>query len=338
MTAQDVDVLVIGAGLAGIGAAWHLQHERPGTSFAILEARDAIGGTWDLFRFPGVRSDSDMHTLSLPYRPWRGTECPRRRRLDPRLPAGDRHRIRDRHPDPVRAQGDSGRVVVRRGTVDAGRARRWTPGDLDLRLPLRLYRLLRLRGRVHAAPRRRGGLPRPGRPPAVLARRPRRPRAAGGGDRQRRDGGDPRPGARRRRRGGHHGAALAELGGGRQPAGPHGGPPAPLAAGPGGRLGDAHPERCGEHRHVRDLPARPSGGCRIPASAYASGRRRDGGRRALHTALPPLGAAPLRRPGQRLPPHSRRRARRARDGPDRPVRSARDWSSVRVGSSRRTSS
>jgi cation diffusion facilitator CzcD-associated flavoprotein CzcO len=75
MTAQDVDVLVIGAGLAGIGAAWHLQHERPGRSFVILEARDAIGGTWDLFRFPGVRSDSDMHTLSLPYQPWRGTEA-----------------------------------------------------------------------------------------------------------------------------------------------------------------------------------------------------------------------------------------------------------------------
>ena len=75
MTAQDVDVLVVGAGLGGIGAAWHLQHERPGTSFGILEARDAIGGTWDLFRFPGVRSDSHMHTLGLPYQPWRGTEA-----------------------------------------------------------------------------------------------------------------------------------------------------------------------------------------------------------------------------------------------------------------------
>jgi cation diffusion facilitator CzcD-associated flavoprotein CzcO len=75
MSARDVDVLVIGAGLGGIGAAWHLQHERPGTSFAILEARAAIGGTWDLFRFPGVRSDSDMHTLALPFRPWLGTEA-----------------------------------------------------------------------------------------------------------------------------------------------------------------------------------------------------------------------------------------------------------------------
>ena len=74
MSDRDVDVLVVGAGLAGIGAAWHLLHERPGTTFAVLEARDDLGGTWDLFRFPGVRSDSDMHTLSLPYRPWHGSE------------------------------------------------------------------------------------------------------------------------------------------------------------------------------------------------------------------------------------------------------------------------
>jgi monooxygenase len=72
--AEHFDVLIIGAGLSGIGAAWRLQHERPGTTYAILEARDAIGGTWDLFRYPGVRSDSDMFTLSYPFRPWRGAE------------------------------------------------------------------------------------------------------------------------------------------------------------------------------------------------------------------------------------------------------------------------
>jgi len=65
------DVLIVGAGLSGIGAAWRLHHELPGTRYAILEARDAIGGTWDLFRYPGVRSDSDMFTLSYPFRPWR---------------------------------------------------------------------------------------------------------------------------------------------------------------------------------------------------------------------------------------------------------------------------
>ena len=65
------DVLIVGAGLSGIGAAWHLQHKCPGKSYAILEARAASGGTWDLFRYPGVRSDSDMYTLGYSFRPWK---------------------------------------------------------------------------------------------------------------------------------------------------------------------------------------------------------------------------------------------------------------------------
>jgi monooxygenase len=73
-TVEHVDVLIVGAGLSGIGAAWRLQHDRPGTTFTILEGRSAIGGTWDLFRYPGVRSDSDMFTLSYPFRPWRGEQ------------------------------------------------------------------------------------------------------------------------------------------------------------------------------------------------------------------------------------------------------------------------
>ena len=60
---EHVDVLIVGAGLSGIGAACHLQEELPGKSYAVLESRDAIGGTWDLFRYPGIRSDSDMFTL-----------------------------------------------------------------------------------------------------------------------------------------------------------------------------------------------------------------------------------------------------------------------------------
>jgi monooxygenase len=66
------DVLIIGAGLSGVGAAWRLQAQCPQRSFAILEARDQVGGTWDLFRYPGVRSDSDMATLGYPFRPWTG--------------------------------------------------------------------------------------------------------------------------------------------------------------------------------------------------------------------------------------------------------------------------
>jgi monooxygenase len=66
----DVDVLVVGAGLSGIGAACHLEERLPGTSYVVLEARETSGGTWDLFRYPGVRSDSDMYTLGYRFRPW----------------------------------------------------------------------------------------------------------------------------------------------------------------------------------------------------------------------------------------------------------------------------
>src|SRR5436305_7987146 len=71
MTVEHVDVLVVGAGLSGVGAGCHRATKRPGTTFAILEARDAIGGTWDLFRYPGIRSDSDMYTLGYSFKPWR---------------------------------------------------------------------------------------------------------------------------------------------------------------------------------------------------------------------------------------------------------------------------
>ena len=69
---EHVDAVIVGAGLSGIGAAAQLQARCPGTRIAILEGRDAIGGTWDLFRYPGVRSDSDMHTLGYAFKPWRG--------------------------------------------------------------------------------------------------------------------------------------------------------------------------------------------------------------------------------------------------------------------------
>jgi monooxygenase len=67
---EHLDVLIVGAGLSGVGAAWHLQDRHPGRSYAILEARADLGGTWDLFRYPGIRSDSDMHTLGYRFRPW----------------------------------------------------------------------------------------------------------------------------------------------------------------------------------------------------------------------------------------------------------------------------
>ncbi|PSR57897.1 MULTISPECIES: flavin-containing monooxygenase [Nocardia] len=68
---EYVDVVIVGAGLSGIGAGYRVQTELPGKSYAILEARESLGGTWDLFRYPGIRSDSDMFTLGYPFEPWR---------------------------------------------------------------------------------------------------------------------------------------------------------------------------------------------------------------------------------------------------------------------------
>jgi len=70
MTSEHVDVVVVGAGLSGIGAGYHLQTMSPDRSYVILEGRDSLGGTWDLFKYPGVRSDSDMHTLGFSFKPW----------------------------------------------------------------------------------------------------------------------------------------------------------------------------------------------------------------------------------------------------------------------------
>src|SRR5271165_558642 len=71
MSAEHFDVIIIGAGLSGVGAGYRLQTRCSSKTYAILEARPAIGGTWDLFRYPGIRSDSDMFTLGYPFRPWK---------------------------------------------------------------------------------------------------------------------------------------------------------------------------------------------------------------------------------------------------------------------------
>ena len=69
-TVQHFDVVIVGAGISGIGAGYHLQQDCPDRDYVILEGRDDLGGTWDLFRYPGVRSDSDMHTLGYSFKPW----------------------------------------------------------------------------------------------------------------------------------------------------------------------------------------------------------------------------------------------------------------------------
>jgi cation diffusion facilitator CzcD-associated flavoprotein CzcO len=70
--AEDFDVLIVGAGISGISAAWHLRHHRPGTRFAMLEREDGFGGTWYTHRFPGIRSDSDLYTFGFHFKPWEG--------------------------------------------------------------------------------------------------------------------------------------------------------------------------------------------------------------------------------------------------------------------------
>ncbi|NIO42880.1 MAG: NAD(P)-binding protein [Burkholderiales bacterium] len=75
MTTEHFDVIIVGAGLSGIGAACHLQDKCPGKSYVILENRQSMGGTWDLFRYPGIRSDSDMHTLGYSFKPWRASKA-----------------------------------------------------------------------------------------------------------------------------------------------------------------------------------------------------------------------------------------------------------------------
>ena len=70
MAIEHFDVVIVGAGLSGVGAGYHLQDKSPGRTYVILEGREAMGGTWDLFRYPGIRSDSDMYTLGYSFRPW----------------------------------------------------------------------------------------------------------------------------------------------------------------------------------------------------------------------------------------------------------------------------
>jgi len=75
VTAEITDIIIVGAGLSGIGLACHLHDKCPAKRYLILEGRDSIGGTWDLFRYPGVRSDSDMHTLGYRFKPWRAEKA-----------------------------------------------------------------------------------------------------------------------------------------------------------------------------------------------------------------------------------------------------------------------
>jgi monooxygenase len=124
---EHLDVLIVGAGLSGIGAAHHLRRRHPQRSFALLEGRGALGGTWDLFRYPGVRSDSDMHTLGYGFRPWPQT-----------APIGDGASILRYLHDTVREEGLEPHIRLHHRVVAANWSTpdaRWTVevqrGDTD---------------------------------------------------------------------------------------------------------------------------------------------------------------------------------------------------------------
>ena len=159
---DHVDVLILGAGLSGIGAACHLETERPGTTYAVLEARDAMGGTWDLFRYPGVRSDSDMFTLGYSLRTVGRGQGHRRRPVDPRLHPhhGPHPRVEDRIRYRRRALSASWSTPGRPmdGRRRAHRHRRPRAGHL--RLPVGQHRLLPLRRGLPAPVGRRGAVRR----------------------------------------------------------------------------------------------------------------------------------------------------------------------------------
>src|SRR3954454_24471282 len=118
MPRDHLDVLVVGAGISGIGAGCHLVRECPDRTFAILESRDALGGTWDLFRYPGIRSDSDMFTFVYEFEPWR----------DPATIA-EGGAIRDYLASTARKYGVDERIWYRHRVVRAGwrsEDARWT--------------------------------------------------------------------------------------------------------------------------------------------------------------------------------------------------------------------
>lgn len=108
------DVVIVGAGLSGIGAAHYLQEQCPDRSYTILEAREAIGGTWDLFRYPGIRSDSDMHTLGYAFRPWTDAKS-----------IADGPAIRRYIVDTARADGSDRHIRFRHRLVSAA----WSSAD-----------------------------------------------------------------------------------------------------------------------------------------------------------------------------------------------------------------
>ncbi len=243
MQQEHFDVLIVGAGLSGIGAGYHLQKKCPGKSYVILEGRDCIGGTWDLFRYPGIRSDSDMFTLGYSFKPW----------TDPKAIAdgpqilnyvretatenGIEKHIRFRH----RVKRASWSTPDARWTVEVERIAgegATEPRALHLQFPVHVLGLLQIRGGLHAGVQGRHGFRRPHRASAEMDRGHRLCRQARRRDRLGRDRGNAGAGACQEGGAGHHAAALADLRGVASGAGSRRQQAAAQSAGPAGLSSD----------------------------------------------------------------------------------------------------
>ena len=180
--AEHVDVLIVGAGISGVSAGYHLQHSMPGTSFVMLEAQASYGGTWYTHKYPGIRSDSDLYTFGYRFKPWTGapiaTAAEIRRYMGEAIAENGLERnIRYRHKV-LRASWSS---QTKRWTVEGIRTDTGEDIRFNGQFPLDVPGLLPSRGRLHAGMGRHGGFRRPDHPFHALAGRNRPLRQAGRG-------------------------------------------------------------------------------------------------------------------------------------------------------------
>ena len=334
----DVDVLIVGAGLSGIGAAHRLQTAHPQRTYAILEARAAVGGTWDLFRFPGIRSDSDMFTLGYPFRPWTeakaiadGDSILRYVRETAAALGIDRHIRFGRRVVAAAWSSAQQRWSVEARTED-GATEHWTCAFLYLCSGYYRY--------DHGYTPDLPGLPTFAGPvvhPQAWPDGPRRRGPQGGRHRQRGHGRHARARAGRARRARDDAAALAHVD--------------DLAA--RHRLPRRRaPPTAARHGSATPRPGGRTSSSRRPSSRSA-GTRRGVGKRMLRAGLArvlpdpaavdtdfaptlrPVGPAAVRRARRRLLPRDEERRGRGRDRPDRHRHAHRRHVRIRPGVARR---
>ncbi|SHV31993.1 Probable monooxygenase EthA [Mycobacteroides abscessus subsp. abscessus] len=205
---EHFDVLIVGAGISGISAAWHIQDRCPTKTYAVLEARDDMGGTWNLFKYPGIRSDSDMYTLGFRFSPWNDSRT-----------LADGPSILDYVHKTAANAGIDGHVRYRQKVVGAAwntETQQWTvevdhDGKTIEFLPVLLQWVLRLRPGLLSGVPRGGRFQRHRGAPTALARRPGLQGQEGGRDRLRRHRRDAGSGDGARYRPHHHAAAFAHL-------------------------------------------------------------------------------------------------------------------------------